>query len=70
MVTVPVATPVAIPVEPPIDANKGLPLVQLPPVMASLKEVVLPTHTDAIPEIGESGLTVMIVDALQLPGVV
>ena len=58
MVDVPDDTPVTIPVDEPIIAIPVLPLAHVPPP-ASLKVVVKPTHTVAVPVIDEgNGLNV------------
>jgi hypothetical protein len=44
---VPTAIPVTIPVDEPIVAIVVLPLLQVPPVVASLKVTVDPTHTES-----------------------
>ena len=68
------ATPAAIPVAAPVaglmDATSGLALVQAPPAVPSVRVVVLPTHTAALPEMPESGYMVTMVEELQLAGVV
>ena len=46
----PAATPVTMPVVPTV-AIDVLPLVQVPPVVLSLREVVAPVQTVAVPEI-------------------
>jgi hypothetical protein len=47
-----VLIPVTIPVSPTV-AVAVAPLLQTPPGIGSLRAVVAPTHTDAVPEIGE-----------------
>ena len=49
--TVPAATPVTTPVDDPTVAVAVLPLLQVPPVEVVVKVVVLPTHTDGVPEL-------------------
>ena len=48
---VPTETPVAIPVDEPMVATDVLPLLQVPPLVASVKVVVAPTHAERVPEI-------------------
>ena len=66
MVTVPGLRPLTIPVVLPIVASIVLLLYQVPPLVASLNDVVapLPAHTDATPFIIGDGaaLTVTILD--------
>ena len=50
MVVVPAVTPVTIPVVP-IVATAVAELLHNPPVVASVRVVVLPTHTDFVPPI-------------------
>ena len=60
--------PVTIP-DVPIVAYAALPLIQLPPAVASDKVVLKPTQTFAVPVIlAGSGFTVMIVVAIQPVG--
>ena len=55
----PYDTPVTTPVDEPIVAMPVLPLVHVPPLVASLMLVVKPAHTVAVPVMDEgSGLTV------------
>jgi hypothetical protein len=71
MLDVPRATPQTTPVEEPILATDGLPLVHKPPPTASLRLLQLPLHTSRLPKIGPgSGLTVMVVETAQPPGIV
>jgi hypothetical protein len=60
---VPAATPVIIPVDPAVAVPVAV-LLHIPPVVASLNEVVLPTHTLSVPVIDDgvvgTGLTVTI----------
>ena len=59
IVDVPDDTPVTKPVEEPTVAFAVLPLVHVPPLVASLMLVVKPAHTVAVPVMDEgSGLTV------------
>jgi len=53
------------PEDEPIVATVVLLLVHVPPPVASDKVVVDPAHSDVVPVIGESGLTVTNVVALQ-----
>jgi hypothetical protein len=48
---VPTETPVATPVDEPMVATDVLPLLQVPPLVASVKVVVAPTHTESAPDI-------------------
>ena len=58
MITVPDVLPVAMPEVAPIDATPVLLLVQVPPVVALVNDVVAPTHTVALPDTGSgNGLT-------------
>ena len=70
MVDVPPATPVTTPVPTPIVAMPVEPEFQVPPPAASVSVVVLPWHTDNVPEIGASGVTVTTADAVQPAAVV
>ena len=66
MVEVPEDTPVTIPVEEPIVAMPVLPLVQVPLAVASLKVVVNPAQTTAVPVIDDgNGFTVTTTVAIQ-----
>ena len=67
---VPAATPVARPVVSPMDATAVFVLFQVPPEVASFNVVVFPAHTDTVPVIGASGLTVTVVAAVQPADVV
>ncbi len=59
---VPVLIPVTIPVLLPIVAIPVLLLLQVPPVMSSANEVVLPTHIAGVPVIGSGkGSTVTVI---------
>lgn len=59
MVAVPADTPVTAPVVDPTVATPGLPLVQVPPEVPSVKVVEEPTQTLAVPPIvAGSGLMV------------
>ena len=59
-------TPVIIPVEEPAVAIPVLPLVHVPPLVASLKVVVKPAQTAAVPVIDDgNGLTVTTTVAIQ-----
>ena len=61
IVAVPVVMPFTTPDEEPMVATDGLPLLQVPPEVASLSMVVMPVQAYANPDIGEgSGLTVMV----------
>lgn len=65
MILVPaVDPPVTIPVLP-TEATVVLVLLQVPPVVPSLRDVVAPWHTTAVPAICATGLTVTTVLALQ-----
>jgi hypothetical protein len=57
---VPAATPVTTPVPGVIVAMPVFPLLHVPPGVASLSVVVLPTQTVATPVIGAIGFTVMV----------
>ena len=65
----PAATPLTTPEPDPTEASKGLLLLQLPPVVASDKVVLCPTHTVPVPVItpGEE-LTVTGIVAIQPVG--
>lgn len=66
--TVPAATPVTMPVVPMV-AVEVLPLLQVPLPVASLKVLVRPTHTFAVPVIEAGiGLTVIVADMMQPVG--
>jgi hypothetical protein len=68
---VPRDTPPIIPDDDPIVATEVLPLVHKPPPTASLSVLLLPLHTSRLPRIGPgSGLTVMVVETAQPPGIV
>ena len=59
MVDVPDDTPVTTPVEEPTVATLVLPLVHVPPLVISLKVVVNPAQTTAVPVTDDgNGLTV------------
>ena len=69
MAAVPADTPVIIPVDKPAVAIPVLPLLQVPPVVASLNTVAAPTQTVAVPVMGEgNGLTVTVTVVLQPVG--
>jgi hypothetical protein len=60
MVAVPIDMPVTIPVANPTSATEGLLLLQVPPPVASLKVMLPPRHTVALPVTGEgNGSTIM-----------
>ena len=62
----PEAAPLTIPVEEPMVAIAVAPLVQVPLLVASLKVVVRPAHTAAVPAIADgTGLTVTTLVAIQ-----
>ena len=65
----PDATPVTIPVVEPTVATDALLVIQEPPETASLIEIVPPTATVALPEIGASGLTVNVIVAILVPNI-
>ena len=66
MVLVPAIMLLITPVDPPIVATNVFPLLQLPPVVASLKVVSEPAHTAAVPKIEVGcGLTLTIAVAIQ-----
>ena len=66
MVVVPDATPVTVPLDEPMVALAGVLLAHVPPVVASVRVVDEPTHTDVAPLIeAGSGLIV----TLALPSV-
>jgi hypothetical protein len=67
-----VAVPASIPLTRPelTDALDGLLLLQVPPAVASLRLVVPPSHTVAVPLIAVAGSTVTIAVAIQPPKVV
>ena len=56
--------PLTMPVVPTV-AIVVAPLLHVPPIVASLNVVLLPSHIAAIPVIGCNGFTVTIVDAEQ-----
>ena len=56
MFAVPAATPVTTPVAEFTVAIPVLPLLHVPPLVALLNVVVLPTHTVAVPVVAVSGL--------------
>lgn len=62
IVEVPAATPVTIPVEPIVALLTSL-LLQVPPAVASVKDVVNPTQTALVPEIA-AGNGLMVTDTL------
>ena len=65
----PVATPLIIPFPEPIVAMPVLLLLQVPPVVRSLRVVVCPVHTTGVPVIpAGNGLTVTIPVMIQLVG--
>ena len=53
----------------PTDAIDILPLLQAPPLAASLNVMADPTHTGVLPAIADIGLTVTALIAAQLPSV-
>lgn len=62
MTAVPIDAPVTAPVIEPIDAIPGLLLLQVPPGVASLNILPVPTHIARIPDIGPGlGYTVTVV---------
>jgi hypothetical protein len=68
MITVlPADTPVTIPVVGPTVATVVVLLVHSPPGTASVNAVLSPVHKEALPVIGNLGLTVIILLAVQLP---
>ncbi len=69
MVDVPPETPVTIPEIDPTVATEVLPLVQVPPVVAFDKVVVIPTQVVKVPVIGveTDSLTITILVATELP---
>src|SRR4051812_36472096 len=66
-VAVPAVTPSAIPLPDPIIATDVLPLLQVPPLRASLNVVANPVHAFLFPAIGAGPLTVTVIFAAQLP---
>ena len=69
MVAVPPVIPVRIPVVVPIVPTAVLLLLQVPPVLASPRVVVLPAHTGVVPVMAPGvGFTVIVVVVLQPPG--
>ena len=56
ILAVPVATPDTLPVLPTV-AIAALLLLQVPPIVASAKEVLAPVHTESVPVIGETVVT-------------
>ena len=70
MVGVPAATPVTRPVDELTVAWEVLLLAQVPPVVASDKEIPLPTQTTVLPEMPAGGPTVTDLVAATQPGVV
>ena len=68
---VPAVNPLTTPVDSPIVATVVLPLVHVPPPVASLRVMVLPWQTDVGPEIaGTAGRTVAVVVIVHPAGVV
>jgi hypothetical protein len=66
MTDVPAATPVTTPDAEPMVATLVVPLVQVPPDVALVNVLVLPTHTDSEPLIAPgNALTVTILVAAQ-----
>ena len=63
MLAVPAAMPVTIPEDEPMVALEVLLLVHIPPASASVKFVVNPRQTEAVPEI-EAGSEFMVMTAL------
>lgn len=61
MTTLPAVTPPMVPVVASAVATDVFALLHVPPGVASLMVVTLPTHTDALPVIGSSGFTVTVV---------
>ena len=71
MMAVPPDIPAAVPDKAPIVAMEALPLVHVPPVVASLSVVVLPWQTVFVPVIaGGGGRTVNVAVMLQPVAVV
>ena len=71
IVGVPAATPVTTPVEPMTVAWLVVPLVHVPPPVAELSDVVLPTQTLAVPVMAAGlALTVTVAVAVHRPPVV
>ena len=59
-------TPVTTPLDEPIVTMPVLPLVHVPPLVASLMVVVKPAHTTAVPVMDEgNGLTVTTIVEIQ-----
>lgn len=63
IVAVPDATPVTTPVVEPTEAIPVLPLLQVPPVVASLRVVVAPAHTVNVPVIAAGDSHMVTVEA-------
>jgi hypothetical protein len=68
MVTVPADTPVTIPVEDPTVATEALLLLHVPPVVASLSDIVRPAPT-VLPPLIAAGAGLMVTTRVeeQLP---
>ena len=54
----------------PIVATAGVPLLQVPPGVASLKVVPVPAHKELNPVIGDKGFTVTVAATKHPPGMV
>jgi len=69
MVAVPLATPATMPLVALTGAVSGAELDHVPPVVALVKVVVLPSHTLSVPVMGLSELTVTVITETQPAGV-
>jgi hypothetical protein len=58
MIEVPPDMPVTVPDREPTVATPGAPLLQVPPVVASLKVIAAPAHALVIPVIGNGDCTI------------
>jgi hypothetical protein len=65
ILAVPAATPVAIPVAPSIVAVLVLPLLHVPPAVASVNVIVEPAQTEPVPSAGTAWVTVTTAVAVQ-----
>jgi hypothetical protein len=71
MIVVPAIMPVRMPAEDPIVATNVLLLLQVPPVIPSVRLMVAPEHTVEGPIIAVgAGVTAIVVVVTQLPGMV
>ena len=65
MIVVPVDIPVTRPLLNPTVATEVVVLLQVPPGVASLNAVVAATQIVVAPVIGDSGLTVIVLETIQ-----